>query len=116
METKALTCPICGAIVPKEKMKCAYCGADLIVAGKEMSQPISECPYLEDSKICRVIDEENGRILREEFCGNEMQDSCCYVCDKQEMCEMSCDLLRKPENVALEDSSQDKRKSNRRTT
>jgi hypothetical protein len=103
MEIKALTCPNCGAKATKEKMKCDYCGADLIVTN--MRRAIVQCLYLLDGKYCKLMGEGGeGKILREELCRNVMHDSCCYVCDRHDSCEIGCDFPYKPENATQEDT------------
>jgi hypothetical protein len=111
MEIRALTCPICGAIVSKEKMKCDYCGADLILNEQNMRRATLQCGYLKDNQFCRVIiEEEEIRILREESCRNVLKDSCCFLCSEQNLCEIGCDSPYEPENAKLEDTDQEIKK------
>jgi len=54
----------------------------------------TKCEYLSDDGSCKAIAKNpEGRALRDEFCINEMWDSCCYICHYQETCEISCNYL-----------------------
>ena len=53
-----------------------------------------KCEYFSDDGSCKAISKNpEGRALRDEFCTNEMGDSCCYTCPNQERCEISCNYL-----------------------
>ena len=53
-----------------------------------------KCEYLSDDGSCKAVSKNpEGRALRDEFCVNELGDSCCYICSNQETCEISCNYL-----------------------
>lgn len=53
-----------------------------------------KCEYFSGDGSCKAIMKSpEGRALRDEFCVNEMWDSCCYTCPNQETCEISCNYL-----------------------
>jgi len=53
-----------------------------------------KCEYLCDDGSCKaIVKNPEGRALRDEFCENEIWDSCCYMCSNQETCEISCNYL-----------------------
>ena len=53
-----------------------------------------KCEYFSDDGSCKAISKNpEGRTLRDEFCINELGDSCCYICPNQETCEISCNFL-----------------------
>ena len=63
-----------------------------------------QCDYL-TSKSCMAVTEGAARNAREESCSNEQRNLCCYLCADRASCEISCNLLDKSENAALEASS-----------
>ena len=59
-----------------------------------------QCEYFSDGKFCKAITEsDEGKLLREASCMNELRDSCCYVCAHQKSCEISCNYLWKPADI-----------------
>ena len=53
-----------------------------------------KCEYFSDDGSCKaIINNPEGRALRDEFCINERRDSCCYTCPHQKTCEISCNYL-----------------------
>lgn len=63
-----------------------------------------QCDYL-TGKSCTAVTQGEARNVREESCSNEQKNLCCYLCANQASCEISCNLLDKPENAALEATS-----------
>jgi hypothetical protein len=58
------------------------------------------CEYLSDNGLCNaVVKDEDGKKVREESCVNKSKNSCCYLCNNQDTCSISCNYLAKPENV-----------------
>ena len=51
-----------------------------------------KCEYLAD-KSCNAVGKGEGGIARDESCSNELKSLCCYLCDRRESCEISCDFL-----------------------
>ena len=61
----------------------------------------AQCNYLK-GKSCTAVTEGAARNVREESCSNEQRNLCCCLCASQASCEISCNLLDKSENAALE--------------
>lgn len=56
-----------------------------------------ECEYLVDKQLCKsIIDDEEGRAVREKGCLEAVKNLCCYLCARRESCEISCSYLDKP--------------------
>jgi hypothetical protein len=61
---------------------------------------VIECKYLMDNHSCRaIVEDDEGKAIRDKSCENEPKDSCCYICASQSSCGISCDYLGKPENA-----------------
>jgi hypothetical protein len=59
-----------------------------------------KCEYLLDNRLCESLtDDQEGQALRRETCVNPSRNTCCYLCDDQKTCEISCDYLGKPDDV-----------------
>lgn len=91
-----VTCVI-GAVIPEEKMpsllgriKRETTTEDAIIKEGVSKQ----CKYFSDNQSCgALIEEEEGRALRGEFCTNDLKDSCCYLCANRKSCEISCNYI-----------------------
>jgi hypothetical protein len=61
---------------------------------------VVRCEYLLNNRFCRaVIEDDEGRMAREESCKNELKNYCCYSCINQKLCEISCNYLDKPVDI-----------------
>jgi hypothetical protein len=62
------------------------------------------CEYLMDNGLCRAIKIEEareGRTVRGRSCVNEHKDACCYQCDNQGLCDISCDHIGEPKKTTV---------------
>jgi len=55
-----------------------------------------DCEYLVDNQLCRsIVEDEEGRAAREKVCSQIVKNMCCYLCERRESCEISCNYLDK---------------------
>jgi hypothetical protein len=64
-----------------------------------MKKTALDCEFLVDDSLCKAVENEEGKLIRENSCANESKNACCYLCDNQDSCEVSCDYLGKPKDV-----------------
>jgi hypothetical protein len=62
----------------------------------EAKEPIN-CKYLMDNRLCKSVTEEPE--VRNEVCTNKPKNYCCYLCLKQEKCDISCQFLDSKESA-----------------
>jgi hypothetical protein len=61
---------------------------------------VVECEYFVGDRFCKaIIENDEGKRVREESCVNESKDSCCYLCAHRKSCEVSCSYLDKPADI-----------------
>lgn len=52
-----------------------------------------QCGYLSaDKRSCTAINDVEGQATRSQSCSAKAKDLCCYLCEKREICEISCSL------------------------
>lgn len=66
-------------------------------------EPIN-CEYLVDSRLCKSVTQEPE--VRNEFCTNNPKNYCCYLCLKQDKCDISCQYLDSKKSVDDENFTQ----------
>jgi hypothetical protein len=44
-------------------------------------------------KSCKAVSTGEGKSFREENCSNEVENLCCYLCDLNDSCGISCDFF-----------------------
>jgi len=60
-----------------------------------------KCEYLIDNFYCKAIDDiSEGTAIRKKWCTRIPKNSCCYLCSRQDSCEISCNHLDKGEDKA----------------
>jgi hypothetical protein len=65
----------------------------------------ADCEFLVDGRLCKaVIEQSEGRDVRNEFCKNRLKDYCCYLCAYREKCEISCSFLDTPKETTISDT------------
>jgi hypothetical protein len=51
------------------------------------------CEFLINNQQCQSVNEPEVKGVRTDFCKNHMKDQCCYLCEQQKDCEISCSYL-----------------------
>lgn len=59
-----------------------------------------DCEFLVDNRLCKAIESAEGKSTRENSCANKSKNSCCYLCNNQDLCAISCNYLAKPKDMS----------------
>lgn len=65
-----------------------------------MKQTAVDCEFLVDNRLCKAIESNEGKSARENSCANKSKNSCCYLCNNQDLCAISCNYLGKPKDMS----------------
>ena len=65
-----------------------------------LERRIVNCKYMNNNRFCQAIKEnQEGEVVRNQSCTNKTKSICCYLCEDQISCPISCDFLGNPEKV-----------------
>jgi hypothetical protein len=60
------------------------------------------CEYFEKDGLCAsYVDYSEVKTARELNCKNDKKMTCCYLCSRQNTCDISCNYLVKPEKIQI---------------
>jgi ribosomal protein L40E len=62
----------------------------------------SDCEFLVDNRFCEAVTKGEGKGIRGKSCTNDLKNSCCYLCGKRDLCEISCRYLDKVAEPTVE--------------
>jgi hypothetical protein len=54
-----------------------------------------KCEYLTKGQCSSVLNSDEGKSARKDFCENKEKGACCYLCSLFYACEIGCDYLGK---------------------
>jgi hypothetical protein len=57
-----------------------------------------KCEFLQDENCSSIMENDEAKEVRKISCDNDNEQACCYLCDRYQGCEISCNFLGENKN------------------